>query len=93
MTIAFADYTTAGARSPIWLLELALFLEGAGISNVMPPSTAAIMASVPRESAARARPDRRALTSERHQWRRLPIRTEPTPLVACPGVSAVVRAR
>jgi MFS transporter, DHA2 family, multidrug resistance protein len=28
-----------------------LFLEGAGIANVMPPSTSAIMASVPREKA------------------------------------------
>jgi len=51
MTIAFAYYTSAGAHSPIWLLELMLFLEGAGIANVMPPSTSAIMASVPREKA------------------------------------------
>jgi DHA2 family multidrug resistance protein-like MFS transporter len=51
MTIAFAYYTTAGAHSPIWVLELMLFLQGAGIANVMPPSTSAIMASVPREKA------------------------------------------
>ena len=51
MTIAFGYYTIATAHSPIWLLELMLFLEGAGIANVMPPSTSAIMASVPREKA------------------------------------------
>ena len=51
MTIAFGYYVRAGAHSPIWLLELVLFLEGAGIANVMPPSTSAIMASVPREKA------------------------------------------
>jgi MFS transporter, DHA2 family, multidrug resistance protein len=51
MTVAFAYYTTAGAHSPLWLLELMLFLQGAGIANVMPPSTSAIMASVPREKA------------------------------------------
>jgi Na+/melibiose symporter-like transporter len=51
MTIAFGYYTTAGANSPLWVLELVLFLEGAGIANVMPPSTSAIMASVPREKA------------------------------------------
>ena len=51
MTIAFGYYTTAGAHSPLWVLELVLFLEGAGIANVMPPSTSAIMASVPREKA------------------------------------------
>jgi hypothetical protein len=51
MTIAFAYYTTAGVDSPLWLLEFVMFLQGAGIGNVMPPSTAAIMASVPRAKA------------------------------------------
>jgi MFS transporter, DHA2 family, multidrug resistance protein len=51
MTVAFGYYVRAGADSPIWLLEVVLFLEGAGIANVMPPSTSAIMASVPREKA------------------------------------------
>jgi DHA2 family multidrug resistance protein-like MFS transporter len=51
MTLAFVYYMRAGAHSPVWLLELVLFLEGAGIANVMPPSTSAIMASVPREKA------------------------------------------
>jgi predicted MFS family arabinose efflux permease len=51
MTLAFGYYVRAGAHSPIWLLEVVLFLEGAGIANVMPPSTSAIMASIPREKA------------------------------------------
>ena len=51
MAIAFAYYVTAGAHSSLWLLEIALFMQGVGIANVMPPSTSAIMASVPREKA------------------------------------------
>jgi DHA2 family multidrug resistance protein-like MFS transporter len=37
--------------TPIWYLELLLFLQGAGMSNVFAPSTAAVMSTVPRERA------------------------------------------
>jgi DHA2 family multidrug resistance protein-like MFS transporter len=44
--IYLVDETT-----PIWYLELLLFLQGAGMSNVFAPSTAAVMSTVPRERA------------------------------------------
>ena len=51
MSTAYAFFAVAHASSPLWLLELALFLEGVGLANVTPPTTAAIMAAVPREKA------------------------------------------
>lgn len=51
MTSAYAFFAAAHASSPFWLLEVFLFLEGVGLANVTPPTTAAIMAAVPREKA------------------------------------------
>jgi len=51
VTLALASYFFAGTDSPIWVLEIALFVMGMGMANVMPPATAAVMASVPREKA------------------------------------------
>ncbi|MBC3842928.1 MFS transporter [Streptacidiphilus sp. 4-A2] len=51
VTIALGSYFYAGTDSPIWVLEIALFVMGMGMANVMPPATAAVMASVPREKA------------------------------------------
>jgi len=51
VTLACASYLFAGTRTPIWFLETALFVTGMGMANVMPPATAAVMASVPREEA------------------------------------------
>jgi EmrB/QacA subfamily drug resistance transporter len=51
MTSAYGFFALAHASSPFWLLELFLFLEGVGLANVTPPTTAAIMAAVPREKA------------------------------------------
>jgi MFS transporter, DHA2 family, multidrug resistance protein len=51
LTGTFAYYTQAGSHSPVWPLELILLLQGAAIACVMPPSTATIMAAVPRHKA------------------------------------------
>ena len=51
MSAAYGFFAAAHAHSPLWLLEVFLFLEGAGLANVTPPTTAAIMAAVPREKA------------------------------------------
>jgi MFS transporter, DHA2 family, multidrug resistance protein len=51
VTVALASYFFATASSPVWVLEIALFVMGMGMANVMPPATAAVMASVPREKA------------------------------------------
>ncbi|MFI9273537.1 MFS transporter [Kitasatospora sp. NPDC052896] len=51
VTLALGSYAFVGTDSPIWHLEIALFAMGMGMANVMPPATAAVMASVPREKA------------------------------------------
>jgi Na+/melibiose symporter-like transporter len=51
MTAGYAFFVFAHAHSPLWALELLLFVEGVGLANVTPPTTAAIMAAVPREKA------------------------------------------
>jgi MFS transporter, DHA2 family, multidrug resistance protein len=51
LTVAFVYYTQAGAHSPTLPLEIVLFFQGVSIACVMPPSTSAIMASVPRTKA------------------------------------------
>jgi MFS family permease len=37
--------------TPIWVLALAFFVQGAGMGLVMPPATEAVMSVVPRERA------------------------------------------
>jgi MFS transporter, DHA2 family, multidrug resistance protein len=44
--MGFIDETT-----PLWFLLILFFIQGAGIANVMPPATTAVMAAVPREKA------------------------------------------
>ncbi|MBY8888959.1 MFS transporter [Streptomyces sp. PTM05] len=51
VTLALGSYFLVDATTPIWHLEIALFAMGTGMANVMPPATAAVMASVPREKA------------------------------------------
>ena len=51
VTLALGFYAFVNADTPIWCLEIALFAMGMGMANVMPPATAAVMASVPREKA------------------------------------------
>jgi Na+/melibiose symporter-like transporter len=45
-TWGFIDEST-----PIWVVGVAFFVMGAGMANVMPPATEAIMAALPREKA------------------------------------------
>src|SRR5262249_35149100 len=44
-------HVTATVDSPIWLLEITFFIQGAGIGMVTPPATAAVMSVLPREQA------------------------------------------
>ncbi|MFI9718588.1 MFS transporter [Streptomyces sp. NPDC052396] len=37
--------------TPIWILEVIFFLQGAGMAHIMPPATVSIMQSLPREKA------------------------------------------
>jgi EmrB/QacA subfamily drug resistance transporter len=49
--LAFLGIHFIHANTPIWYLELLLFLQGAGMSHVFAPSTAAVMSTVSRERA------------------------------------------
>jgi EmrB/QacA subfamily drug resistance transporter len=45
---ALIGYHLLGATTPIWVLELTFFLQGAGMGAVMPTATEAVMSVVPR---------------------------------------------
>ncbi|GIJ30079.1 MFS transporter [Micromonospora qiuiae] len=49
--VALSAYAFVGAATPIWLVLVFFFLQGAGMANIMPPATESIMASLPREKA------------------------------------------
>lgn len=48
---AMVSYRFIDQTSPIWLLELIFFVQGAGMANVMPPATESVMSALPRERA------------------------------------------
>ncbi|MGW4204676.1 MFS transporter [Streptomyces sp. NPDC004726] len=39
------------AGTPLWAIELSLFVQGFGMAHIMPPVTVAVMQSIPREKA------------------------------------------
>jgi DHA2 family multidrug resistance protein-like MFS transporter len=51
MSASFVFFIVAQASTPAWALELALFAQGVGFAHVTPPTTATVMASVPREKS------------------------------------------
>lgn len=51
VTIGLAGFAFVGASSPIWVLIVLTFVQGAGMANVVPPATESIMSSLPREKA------------------------------------------
>lgn len=51
VTLSLAAMAVVDADTPLWFLELVFFIQGAGMANVMPPATTAVMSSVPREKA------------------------------------------
>jgi EmrB/QacA subfamily drug resistance transporter len=48
---AILSYQLVSTDSPIWMLEVSFFFQGAGMANVMPPATNAVMSVLPRERA------------------------------------------
>ncbi|MEV4756741.1 MFS transporter [Micromonospora sp. NPDC049559] len=48
---ALAAFIFIGAETPIWVVALAFFVQGAGMANIMPPAMESIMSSLPRERA------------------------------------------
>lgn len=45
---ALVGYHFLGTATPIWVLEVIFFIQGAGMGSVMPPATEAVMSVVPR---------------------------------------------
>lgn len=48
---ALAAYALMDQNTPIVLLEIVFFVQGAAMANIMPPATTAIMEALPREKA------------------------------------------
>src|SRR5262249_30316436 len=51
VTLGLGGFALVSATSPIWVLIVLTFIQGAGMANVMPPVTESIMSSLPREKA------------------------------------------
>ncbi|MBB4930781.1 DHA2 family integral membrane protein (MFS transporter) [Lipingzhangella halophila] len=51
---ALGSYAFLDTNTPVWMIEVAFFVQGTGMAMVMPPATESIMASVPREQAGAA---------------------------------------
>jgi len=51
MTLVLASYSLFDQNTPILLIEIIFFVQGAAMANIMPPATTAIMEALPREKA------------------------------------------
>ncbi|MFF7243940.1 MFS transporter [Embleya sp. NPDC008237] len=49
--LSFLAFLAMDRTSPIWILCVVFFFQGAGMAHVMPPATNSIMSSLPREKA------------------------------------------
>jgi EmrB/QacA subfamily drug resistance transporter len=51
VAVGLAGFTFIAASTPLWVIGVFAFIQGAGMANVMPPATESIMSSLPREKA------------------------------------------
>ncbi|MDF5755653.1 MFS transporter [Spongiactinospora sp. TRM90649] len=51
VALMLASYALMDANTPILLIEVVFFVQGAAMANIMPPATTAIMESLPRDKA------------------------------------------
>jgi EmrB/QacA subfamily drug resistance transporter len=51
VALALVGYLLLGVSTPLWVLGVIFFVQGAGMGSVMPPATEAVMSVVPRERA------------------------------------------
>ncbi|SCL73833.1 MFS transporter [Micromonospora peucetia] len=49
--VALGAFAFVDATTPIWVVLVVFFLQGAGMANIMPPATESIMSALPREKA------------------------------------------
>ncbi|MFB6835969.1 MFS transporter [Streptomyces sp. NPDC056361] len=51
VALGLAAFALFDATTPVWVLEVVFFLQGAGMAHIMPPVTVSIMQALPREKA------------------------------------------
>ncbi len=51
VTLGLAGFLVVDTDTPIWVVALLAFIQGAGMANVIPPATESIMSTLPREKA------------------------------------------
>ncbi|MEV4426580.1 MFS transporter [Streptomyces sp. NPDC053792] len=51
VALGLAAFALFDASTPVWVMEVVFFLQGAGMAHIMPPVTVAIMQALPREKA------------------------------------------
>ncbi|MFF2572379.1 MFS transporter [Streptomyces sp. NPDC101191] len=51
VAVGLASFALFDADTPVWILEVVFFLQGAGMAHIMPPVTVSIMQALPREKA------------------------------------------
>ncbi|KOG06788.1 MULTISPECIES: MFS transporter [Streptomyces] len=51
VALGLAAFAVFDASTPVWVLEVVFFLQGAGMAHIMPPVTVSIMQALPREKA------------------------------------------
>ncbi|MFG2722113.1 MFS transporter [Streptomyces sp. NPDC048416] len=51
VAIGLAAFGLFDAGTPIWVMEVVFFIQGAGMAHIMPPVTVSIMQALPREKA------------------------------------------
>jgi EmrB/QacA subfamily drug resistance transporter len=51
VAVGLTGFAFVGTQTPLWVLCAWTFIQGAGMANVIPPATEAVMSSLPREKA------------------------------------------
>jgi EmrB/QacA subfamily drug resistance transporter len=51
LVVSLGSFLWVSPGTPVWVLGVIFFVQGAGMANVIPPTTEAVMSSVPREKA------------------------------------------
>jgi EmrB/QacA subfamily drug resistance transporter len=51
VAVGLAGFVIVGATTPVWVICVLAFVQGAGMANVMPPATESVMSALPREKA------------------------------------------
>jgi EmrB/QacA subfamily drug resistance transporter len=49
VAVAMIGYHSLGTATPIWVLEVTFFVQGAGMGSIMPPATESVMSVIPRD--------------------------------------------